>query len=221
MAELLSAAGPIWLRSVSQGNEATPFLSAWDAVEMSPFFRHEGQYDGSGPDQDVCWLAPHAQEWELFEAMPLQGEFVSLRSLHFNKLLCAQRLAPDVWAASQMPAGAPPSDDVCTEWRVVLYRENSSVALQNSKSGLFLSAQAHNKRENSPTGGSRHDGESCVLADAPSYLSNRSMHFGVHLVAAVDCTEMWHPLARGKGAKAPIIVPHFGQPVETHNALDA
>ena len=201
----LFKAGPVWLRNCWHGNKETPFLSC-----------------GELPSRDVLWLAPHAQEWELFTFEPSAAGTVKLRNVHFGTFLCAkeidiqekvyqqavkdyeENLWTPVWVVSHKAEAGAGAD-----WELDFVADNK-VALKNKASGHFLSAQSHNKR---PEEEAR---ESNGRPNWGHEYNGTSMLNGVYLTAAAQEAEMWLPLVRGAGS---VNVPHFGRDIETRNVL--
>ena len=210
----LFKAGPVWLRNCWHGNKETPFLSC-----------------GELPSRDVLWLAPHAQEWELFTFEPSYAGTVKLRHVHFGTFLCAKRidiqekvyrqavkdyeedLYPTLWVVSHEKAGLSDVDGHIHEkaganadWELNFVADNK-VALKNKASGHFLSAQSHNKRPDA-----RCEEDMFIH----KYFNRTSMCNGVYLTPAAQEAEMWLPLVRGEGS---VNVLHFGRDLETRNVL--
>ena len=207
----LFKAGPVWLRNCWHGNKETPFLSC-----------------GELPSRDVLWLAPHAQEWELFTFEPSAAGTVKLRNVHFGTFLCAKLITvsgikehleavfPDVWVVSHEKAGLSDVDGhihykagANADWELNFVADNK-VALKNKLSGHFLSAQSHNKRPDAR----RH--ENGFENYCMEFFNGTSMCNGVYLTPAAQEAEMWLPLVRGEGS---VNVPHFGRDLETRNVL--
>jgi hypothetical protein len=208
----LIASGPIWLKSGLEENGLDVFLSA-----ATP---ESHQYSTGG----LYWLAPHAQEWELFSARPGSREnTIVLYNEHFKTLLLAQAIWEDlgdsepVWIASQTHHS---ETGAAVEWEVIqeVWPCGPQIILKNLKCSLFLSAQARNKRSDHHCGLGRIDSFSVVAHDYIMEANFTSRRNGVYLSSGIGIAEKFFPLARGSGGHEHI-VPHFGSGIPARNAL--